>query len=52
MDMIVGWYPIRNINFEPVVHFDFKKIKKVVHLIEFQTIKYNEQLGAKLQKNS
>ena len=25
MDMIVGWYPIRNINFEPVVHFDFKK---------------------------
>ena len=41
------------------MHFDFKKIKKVVHLIkkivyliEFQTIKYNEQLGAKLQKNS
>jgi len=28
------------------------KNKKAVHLIEFQTIKYNEQLRAKLQKNS
>ena len=34
---------------KPVVHFDFKK---VVPLIEFQTIKYNEQPRAKLQKNS
>ena len=25
---------------------------KNVYFIEFQTIKYNEQLGAKLQKNS
>ena len=32
---------------KPVVHFDFKK---VVHLIEFQTIKYKEQPRAKLQK--
>ena len=29
------------------MHFDFKK---VVPLIEFQTIKYNEQPRAKLQK--